>query len=104
MCHPGRRLSIILRGLRVILLNAFALRIEQAEIGLRRGIALRCGLVIPGGGLRKILLHAFALGVKLAKFALRAGIALVGRLAIPIRRLREIFGDASAKLIWRERG
>ncbi len=70
----------------VVLRNAFANGVGNAEVVLRLGITLLGGSTVPLHRLSIVLRHALAVGVQDAEVELRRGIPVFGGHAIPLRR------------------
>ena len=76
-----------LHGLGVILADALAGFVEDAQIELRGRISLICRFAKPLGGLTQFLRHTEAGLVANAQITLRGGIILLRRFAQPTDRL-----------------
>jgi hypothetical protein len=86
-------------GANIVLLQAVAVSVHSAEVGLRLGISLIGGLAVPGGGLSGVQRHAVAEREHHAEGVLRGGIPLVGGLAISRDGLQVVLRRALAFVV-----
>ena len=70
-------------GFDVILLDAHADGVEQAQGALRAGVALVGGFAVPGYGLLHVAGHAAAVAIELGQVNLGRDVSTVGGLAVP---------------------
>ena len=87
---------IPMRGLLTILRNAAPMRVMNAEIGLRAGMAFLRAFLKPFHRFGKVLWHARAISVKNAKSALGEDIPFVSRTLKPSSGLNIALGNACA--------
>ena len=89
-------LPVPVRGLNIVLRDASAMSVQDAQIGLGAGMSSVCALLEPFRRLGIILRHAGAIGVDDAESALREDIALISRSPKPCRGLSVILRHAGA--------
>src|SRR5277367_2691032 len=86
-------------GENVVLRDAVALLVHEAEVGLGEGIVLIGRLAVPFRCFAVVLWRAMAVLVHAAQHSLTVLVGLIGRFAIPFHRFGIVLRDTSAVLV-----